>query len=225
MNTKPSPQHVVFKSLIGSHIYGLNTAESDKDYFVAFVAPTSEVAGLEWQSSSNTWSNTKPGTQDDETYYEIAHLFRQMLGGNPNVLEYIYSPLKSVNNMDLTIWLEENVNTIYGTQIVREKMIGFIIGKIRELEAFDKYNYKSVRTVLLKSAGIKLWLQTGVYRFDLFDSQLTDYVQNAPKEDMISLLESECYYLENIKANKFLFSHPDKHLVQDKLKEIRKDYF
>lgn len=76
---------------VGSHAYGLAHEGSDIDRMGVFVAPTLEVAGLDWHSSKE--SNVQQGPEgDDFAEHEVGKFFRLVLKANPTVSELLWLP-------------------------------------------------------------------------------------------------------------------------------------
>jgi uncharacterized protein len=79
---------VILKALVGSHLYGLNHENSDKDYNGIFVAPTYEILGFNWNQHKETVVTKDP----DTTLHEVHKFMRLAMQGNPTVLELLYCP-------------------------------------------------------------------------------------------------------------------------------------
>jgi uncharacterized protein len=75
----------IFKALVGSHNYNLNTPESDKDYKV-FVVPT-----FEDLYRGNTYSKSVIGEAEDHDIHDIRKIVDLFWKANLNFLEVLYS--------------------------------------------------------------------------------------------------------------------------------------
>ena len=82
-------QNIVLEAVTGSRAYGLNHEKSDTDKMGIFVAPTVEVAGLDWASKHESWSDAGP-TGDDTTYHEIGKYLKLALKSNPTLIELLF---------------------------------------------------------------------------------------------------------------------------------------
>lgn len=79
----------LLRGIVGSHAYGLAHEGSDVDRLGVFVAPTLEVAGLDWHSSKE--SHVKQGPEgDDFAEHEVGKFFRLVLKANPTVSELLW---------------------------------------------------------------------------------------------------------------------------------------
>lgn len=77
---------VLLSGVVGSTAYGLAREGSDIDRHGFFVAPTLQVAGLDWNPQRETRVTTGP----DSTFHEVGKACRLMLKGNPSVMEMLW---------------------------------------------------------------------------------------------------------------------------------------
>lgn len=76
--------NVLLKGIVGSTAYGLDHADSDKDYLGVYAAPTKALLGLSVPKDSVV-------TKDPDTTLHEARKFVQLcLGGNPTVSELLW---------------------------------------------------------------------------------------------------------------------------------------
>jgi predicted nucleotidyltransferase len=77
---------VILKALVGSHLYGLDTEDSDYDYNGIFLEPTSSILSLHKPSQTHV-------THDpDSTLHEVEKFMWLAAKGNPTVLELLFCP-------------------------------------------------------------------------------------------------------------------------------------
>ena len=78
----------------GSHMYGLNTSESDIDFISIFLPTAKDVLGLkvlDHIDDSSNKSNTKNTKDDiDDWKYAVRHFLKLLLNNNPNIVELLY---------------------------------------------------------------------------------------------------------------------------------------
>jgi len=79
---------VILQGIVGSTAYGLAREGSDVDRLGVFVAPTLDVAGLDWHDSKATRVTSKP----DSTVHEVGKFLRLALACNPTILEVLWLP-------------------------------------------------------------------------------------------------------------------------------------
>ncbi|SDK96169.1 hypothetical protein SAMN04488074_108100 [Lentzea albidocapillata subsp. violacea] len=82
---------MILEAVIGSHAYGLASAESDVDRRGVFVAPTEAFWRLEKPPTS------VEGPDPEQLSWEVEHFCRLGLKSNPTVLETLVSPLVEVS--------------------------------------------------------------------------------------------------------------------------------
>lgn len=85
-------REIVFKSLVGSHNYNLNTNESDKDYKI-FVIPTFDDLYF-----NNTFSKSYIGETEDFDAHDIRKCSSLWYKANVNFLEVLFSENFEINN-------------------------------------------------------------------------------------------------------------------------------
>ena len=81
--------YTALRGIVGSTAYGLNHDDSDLDRLGVFIAPTKDVAGLNWSSARESHVNQGPG-RDDFAEHEIAKFLKLVLKGNPTVMELLW---------------------------------------------------------------------------------------------------------------------------------------
>lgn len=82
---------MILEAVIGSHAYGLASAESDVDRRGVFVAPTEAFWRLEKPPTS------VEGPDPEQLSWEVEHFCRLGLKSNPTVLETLVSPLVEIS--------------------------------------------------------------------------------------------------------------------------------
>ena len=80
-------QHVIYRCVVGSRAYGLETDESDVDRRGIYLPP----AEVQWSLWGVPEQLENPDTE--ECYWELQKFLALALKANPNVLEVLYSPL------------------------------------------------------------------------------------------------------------------------------------
>ena len=77
---------VIFRCIVGSRAYGLDTERSDIDRRGFYLPP----ASLHWSLAKLP---EQLETDQEECYWEIEKFIRLALKANPNILECLYTPL------------------------------------------------------------------------------------------------------------------------------------
>lgn len=79
---------VILRAVVGSVAYGLNREGSDVDRLGVFVAPTVDLAGLNWSPKRESRVSTDP----DFTEHEVGKFCRLALKANPTITELLWLP-------------------------------------------------------------------------------------------------------------------------------------
>lgn len=89
---------VLFRTLVGSQLYGLATPESDRDYLGFGIPSPSEIVGL-----SQPLEQTEEKTSEyEDKVYSLQKYFRLCLKGNPQVIEAAFAGPKYCHVLTVT---------------------------------------------------------------------------------------------------------------------------
>ncbi len=80
-------QYVIYRCVVGSRAYGLDTADSDTDRRGVYLPP----AEMHWSLYGTP--EQLEDHETDECYWELQKFLTLALKANPNVLEVLYSPI------------------------------------------------------------------------------------------------------------------------------------
>jgi len=113
--------NTVFKTVVGSHMWGMNHKDSDIDYFICYSVPTRDILSGVANIKS---SHTKHGIAD-YAKHEVGIVVNQLLKGNVNFLWGVMSPVvekSSKWHRELKRIVKKNVskncyNSIYGLAV------------------------------------------------------------------------------------------------------------
>lgn len=81
---------LILQGIVGSTAYGLNRENSDIDRLGVFVAPTLDIAGLDWHTRHET--KVEKISDGDATFHEVGKYLRLALKCNPTILELLWLP-------------------------------------------------------------------------------------------------------------------------------------
>jgi predicted nucleotidyltransferase len=185
-----------------------------------FVAPTVDVAGLDWNSSKESWSDAGP-EGDDTTYHEIGKFLKLALKSNPTLIELFF-----MNEYEILtpegMGLVDIRDAVLYTEGIRSAYYGYAVAQhSRVLREYPDHKIKMARHCLrITDQAIDL-LTTGTCSpkvadpqryFDLDDMDFTD----------LSLKLGQSVALINT-AESVLPDKPDRDTVRDFLREIRRN--
>jgi hypothetical protein len=84
----------LFTTCVGSHMWRMNTAESDVDLAVIYIAPTNAILrGERIPVTTGQQMSNRQGIVYDTLGWEVGHLVNQLLKGNVNAIWYATSPI------------------------------------------------------------------------------------------------------------------------------------
>ncbi|MCB1043186.1 MAG: nucleotidyltransferase domain-containing protein [Acidobacteria bacterium] len=125
---------VIFKTVTGSHLYGTQGPESDRDERGLFVVPADHYLRLDEVPAQVS------DDRGDRVFYSLRRFFELAAMANPNILELLFVPDECVL-----------VNTCYMTEISRHRM-AFLSKRV-----FDSY-VAYAHTQIKKARGRNKWI-------------------------------------------------------------------
>lgn len=147
---------VIIEGLVGSHLYGFATPESDYDYKGCYVAPTSEVLSLKKPKECIVWTE---GNREG-TYYEVEKYVRLAAQANPSILELLFLPEYEILTEEGALLVE--ARSAFLSTRVRQTYGGYVHQQVRKLRMHQGDYFESkVRNRYMKHARhiVRLLLQ------------------------------------------------------------------
>lgn len=204
----------------GSIAYGLNHANSDVDQMGVFIAKTTDVAGLNWNTHKESWTNTSP-EGDDLTMHEVGKYLRLCLGGNPTLIELLF-----MNDYTLLTPTGQSIvdarKYIISESTLRKSYLGYARSQFFRIKEDDPYKEKMARhTLRIARQGIEL-LTKGEFDVKVANPQEYFDLTKMPKEDMLEVIWNELFALES--CDSVIPEHPNRNKVTELLRDIRYYY-
>jgi predicted nucleotidyltransferase len=118
--------HIIYRCVVGSRAYGLETAASDVDRRGFYLPP----AELHW--SLNGVPEQLENAETQECYWELGKFLALALRANPNVLECLYSPLVE----HATPLAEEllGMRDAFLSKLAYQTFNGYVLSQFKKLE-------------------------------------------------------------------------------------------
>ena len=203
----------------GSIAYGLNHANSDLDQMGVFIAPTADVAGLNWSAHHESWTNTSPDG-DDLTLHEIGKYLRLCLGGNPTLIELLFMNDYSILSEDGQAMVALR-DYIISEKTLRKSYFGYAKSQYERIKEAgpERYKHKMARhTLRIARQGTSL-LTTGGFDVRVPDPQEYFDLTTKPFDEVVEIIHKELYILNTCEA--VIPELPSREAVSGFLKEIR----
>jgi len=207
----------LFKCKSGSHLYGLNTPDSDEDYVSIFMPTSHDLLSLQKcemiDNSKVVKGENGRNTAEaiDDTSYSLPRYLHLTLQCNPNLTELLFAPKEVIlETSDIYKELRSNRHLILSKRAY-DSFMGFAISQRKKLE------YKRVRFTELCSAIDYLEKEC--------NTLLQDQTANNMTEDVASYLNKT---VKNYKGSKhttesFHKGLPTK-IIYDKMIHERDNY-
>lgn len=119
-------RHVIYRCIVGSRAYGLDTAASDVDRRGIFLPPAEmhwSLGGVPAQLESK---------ETEECYWELGKFLLLALKANPNILECLYTPLTELVTPLAAELLARR--SIFLSTLVYQTYNGYVMSQFRKLE-------------------------------------------------------------------------------------------
>ena len=203
----------------GSIAYGLNHANSDLDQMGVFIAPTVDVAGLNWNTHSESWTNTSP-EGDDLTLHEIGKYLRLCLGGNPTLIELLFMNDYSILSEDGQAMVALR-DYIISEKTLRKSYFGYAKSQYERIkqDGPDQFKHKMARhTLRIARQGTSL-LTTGGFDVRVSDPQEYFDLTTRPFEEVLEVIGNELNILD--KCESVIPEQPNRTVVSTFLRGVR----
>lgn len=129
-------QFIIYRCVVGSRAYGLDTDESDTDRRGIYVAP----AELQWSLFGTPEQFEDNAVQS--CYWELQKFLTMALKANPNILECLYSPLVEKQTPLATELLA--IRDRFLSQMIFQTFNGYAMSQFKRIEQ-DIRNHGEVR--------------------------------------------------------------------------------
>jgi hypothetical protein len=215
--------NIILKARVGSHLYGLNTEDSDEDYCGIFVRPLKELLGFGNEEETYVYKNP------DTTYHELKKYMRLAAKGNPTLLELLFCPSYAISSPggDLLInnreaFLSNHIRAAFGGYSYQQAiklqkrtengMIGFSPRTSKRTEKHARHCFRLLRQ------GREL-METGVLNPVVKDKDELFAIGKLPVDQIIKLFTEEYADYQNVKS--ILPDEPDWNHLDEILLKIR----
>ncbi len=200
---------VIFRCVIGSRAYGLDTAESDTDRRGIYLPP----ADLHWSLYGVPEQLENEETQ--EAYWELRKFLILALKANPNVLECLYTPLVE----HATPLAEEllGMRSLFLSRLVYQTYNGYVMSQFKRMQAHIR-NHGQVKWKHVMHLIRLLISGTEVLRHGFVPIRVDDY-----RDRLMAIKQGEMPWEDVERWRLSLHGEFDKSFEETKLPE-RPDY-
>jgi uncharacterized protein len=183
-----------------------------------FVAPTVDVAGLDWNSGRESWSDAGP-TGDDTTYHEIGKYLKLVLKSNPTLIELLFMDEYEILTPE-GMGLVDIRDAVLYTDGIRNAYYGYASAQYsRVLREYPNHKPKMARHCLrITDQAIEL-LTTGTCSPRVADPQRYFALDDMEFADLSVELGQTVTRINT--AESVLPDKPDRDTVRDFLREVR----
>lgn len=219
------PNNIILECVVGSHLYNLDTPESDEDVKGIYALPTTElISSLDgWKKIDKVYDNAEP----DWAYFEVQKFMKLVAKGNPTLLEMLYVGWYTKINR-LGELLVANRRHFLSEKAIRNSYLGYAYQQFtrRYRNAADITEYRNGKHCRHIWRLLKQYEQiatTGTLNPRLSDEEREECFafQEKSYEEVYEWFMEERERLNNLPS--VLPKEPDWDALDDLLYEIRKD--
>jgi predicted nucleotidyltransferase len=125
--------HVLFESIRGSHLFGLNTETSDLDTFGLFCCP------VEWLLDTGvSYKSIIADDKNDHYYDEISKFIRELKKSNPEALTALFTPEDKILKWDPVLQPLWDIRDKLLTKAAYSSFRGYAKSQINKMEGLSK---------------------------------------------------------------------------------------
>ena len=195
MRIKKLSNNIIFLTVAGSQLYGLNTPESDTDLRGVMLDPVDSLLGLtnfeqqEYRSFDNPVSEFvhmfTDIESDDVQIYGLRKFFKLLLENNPNILELLFADNIIPNYYgyipNLITWETiQDHRDIFLSQKIRHTFAGYAYSQLHRIKNHKRWiDYPPLKPdpsdfgMILSEKGGQKWTDSNQY--NKYQSLLKDY--------------------------------------------------
>jgi predicted nucleotidyltransferase len=176
-------EEILYKARVGSHLYGLNTEDSDEDFVGVFMPDPYQLLGLnpkdELDKSTKSSSTSRRNTNEDTDYklYSLKKFVSLALKNNPNIVELLF-----VNDNNLLV----------DSEVMRELRANYdklVSQKVHH--SFTGYAYSQKKKLTVKAERYNSLVEAEEYTRNLLEKTNMKYLDSTTAK---ILNESVKYY-------------------------------
>ena len=209
----------VLQAITGSKAYGLDHPLSDTDKMSIFVSPTVEVAGLDWASKDESWSDAGP-TGDDNTGHEIGKYLRLVLKSNPTLIELLFMDEYEILDETGQGLVDLRDKVLY-TEGIQNAYYGYAKAQAERVKReWPNHKPKMARhCVRIATQGWEL-LETGTANVRVINPSWYFKMDEYERDELFIVLDETVEGIND--AQSVLPDRPDRKAVADFLREVRR---
>lgn len=134
---------IIFSVLVGSHAHGTNTEFSDEDYKHIYMQSPIDVINQGYKEQIDI--------SQDETVYELGRFVSLALGGNPTMLEILFSPEDCIKYCDPLFKPLLDARDKFLAKSVRNSFVGYAYSQIKKASGLNKKMNWETEKILRKT--------------------------------------------------------------------------
>ena len=199
----------LFTTCVGSHMWSMDTDQSDIDLFHPYMVPARAVLeGRRYPETLPQKITLRDGREYDEVWWEIGHLIDQLIKGNANAIWFTMSPLVVSDSQEL-----QSLRVLVQNNLSRATYCS--LRGIAESHLSDACKRSSCA-----SKGLKTAMRTILFGLEMLNNRRLRF-SPALQEFDAGDVQRAMLQLDKAYAESCLPDHPDEEPFRDYLYHLR----
>ena len=209
-----APINILFKTNVGSHMWGMNHAKSDVDIINVYQQDTKEIlSGYPIDIARPPKTVEHDGKEYDHQFMEIGHLINLLLKGNPNAIWAVTSPIIIQDSQIL-----EDLKGIVHSNLSKASYMP--IRGMAKSQYLDQEKRKGAKNLTNPNKAFKATLRTLAFGIELLNTGRLKYLP-IQYNVMDAEIAAAFLTLDNAYASSKLPEKPNEQVFRQFLYEIR----
>ncbi len=133
-------EKIIFKTIVGSQMFGTNTPTSDKDIAEIYMCDNDDLLGFEYKEHSDI--------NKDYRRYEVGKFIKLLMNGNPNMLEILNSPQDCVLTTSEEWFYIQRFKDMFVTKNIYNTMVNYAKSQLKKSHGLNKLvNWEKDKTI------------------------------------------------------------------------------
>lgn len=238
-------RNLILKVMVGSHLYGTETENSDKDYVGVFIPDKEYVLGLkeceqvEQRTNPSDSGHRNDKSDTDCTLYSLPKFIKLLADNNPNIFEILFTDKKHIIHCDAYGQkLLDNAHLFLSTK-VKHRFLGYAHSQKQKLlfkqaeggrvEYYEKFGYDvkfASHLIRLLTEGLELLVE-GRLSFPITHNRLVRDIKlgKFTKEEVLAKADQLEALVESAYVNSKLPHGPDYEKISDMQVEMLESFW
>lgn len=133
-------EKIIFKTIVGSQMFGTNTSTSDTDIAEIYMCDPDDLFGFEYKEHDDV--------DKDYRRYELGKFIKLLMNGNPNMLEILNAPHDCILQSSVEWEYIQTYKHLFVTKNIYNTMVNYAKSQLRKSHGLKKMiNWEKSKTI------------------------------------------------------------------------------